>query len=177
MDRTRLELLTEKERDVLRLFSKGFDVKASARELSITDGSVTERLRKSREKLGVTSSREAARIFAQFDPAPHRFSGDRISGIAAAQFHQPPLPSSDSPAGVSGSTPFAVREHQARFVTFPRFASSFDRLPLRPSGEVRNSLDKRERLVAIMDVSTKLAGIFALVCLIAVLVNLLTERL
>ncbi len=177
MDQTQLVTLSEKEKDVLRLFSQGFDVKASARELGITEGSVTERLRDARRKLGATSSREAARLFAQFDLSPHSFSGDRFSGIAAAQFHQPNLPLPDRQAEGVDTASFAVREQQASFAMFQGFATNVDRLPLRKNGGIRNPLDKRERLVAIMDVSTKLAGIFALVCLIAILVNLLTERL
>jgi DNA-binding CsgD family transcriptional regulator len=172
MDRTQLAALTEREKDVLRLLSRGFDVKACARELDISEGSVTERLREARKRLGATSSREAARLYAQFESDPHRFSG-----IADAQFHQAHLSSPDVRAEAAETTPFAVREQQASFAMFQGFAGGVDRLPLRKNGEIRNSLDKRERVAAIIDVSTKLAGIFALVCLIAILVNLLTERL
>jgi DNA-binding CsgD family transcriptional regulator len=177
MDRTQLASLTEREKDVLRLLSQGFDVKACARELDISEGSVTERLREARKRLGATSSRDAARLFAKFDSDPHRFSGDRFSGIADAQFHQPHLFLPDVQAEATDTAPFVVREQQASFAVFQGFAIGADRLPLRKNGEIRNSLNKRERVGAIIDVSTKLAGIFALVCLIAILVNLLTERL
>ncbi|MFM9851460.1 MAG: LuxR C-terminal-related transcriptional regulator [Sphingomonadaceae bacterium] len=177
MDRTQLAALNEREKEVLRLLSQGFDVKACARELDISEGSVTERLREARKRLGATSSREAARLYAQFESDPHRFSGDRFSGIADAQFHQPHLVLPDVQAEAVEPAPFAVREQQASFAVFQGIAGGVDRLPLRKNGEIRNSLDKRERVGAIIDVSTKLAGIFALVCLIAILVNLLTERL
>lgn len=177
MDQAQLDALTEKEKDVLRLFSQGFDVKGSARELGITEGSVTERLREARKKLNTTSSREAARLFAQVDQAPHSFSVDRFSGIAAAQFFEPFSNQPDRQAEVGEKAPHAVREHQESFTVFQNFAFNAHSLPLRKNREVRNSLDKRERLVAILDVSTKLAGIFALVCLIAILVNLLSERI
>jgi DNA-binding CsgD family transcriptional regulator len=176
MNKAQLSLLTEREKEILRLLSQGFDVKACARELEISEGSVTERLREARRKLGVTSSREAARLLAQFESDPHRFSGNRFSGIADNQFHQPPISLPDVQAEEIEIAPFKVREQQTSFAMFQEFTEGAGRLPLRKNGEIGNSLNKRERVAAIIDVSTKLAGIFALVCLIAILVNLLTER-
>jgi DNA-binding CsgD family transcriptional regulator len=57
-----VERLTEREREVLRLLVRGHDVKSIARELSISTTAANERLRSARQKLGVSSSREAARI-------------------------------------------------------------------------------------------------------------------
>jgi DNA-binding CsgD family transcriptional regulator len=58
---TDLNGLTEKEKDALRLLLRGHDAKSSARELGLSVHTVNERLRDARRKLGVTSSREAAR--------------------------------------------------------------------------------------------------------------------
>lgn len=58
------DTLNEAERAVLRLLAQGHDIKSSARLLGLSVHSVTERLRDARRKLGVTSSREAARLLA-----------------------------------------------------------------------------------------------------------------
>lgn len=56
------DALTAKEKDALRLLLCGHDAKSSARELGLSVHTVNERLRDARRKLGVTSSREAARL-------------------------------------------------------------------------------------------------------------------
>lgn len=54
--------LTEKEKEALRLLSQGHDAKSSASHLDISVHTINDRLRNARRKLGVSSSREAARI-------------------------------------------------------------------------------------------------------------------
>lgn len=56
------EALTEKEKVTLRLMVRGHDAKSMAAELSLSVHTINERLRAARRKLGVTSSREAARL-------------------------------------------------------------------------------------------------------------------
>lgn len=58
---TGLDALTEKEKQTLRLILRGHDAKSAARELALSVHTVKERLRDALRKLGVTSSREAAR--------------------------------------------------------------------------------------------------------------------
>ncbi len=71
--------LTEREREVLNLLAHGYDIKTAALELSISTSAVSDRLRQARRKLGVSSSREAARILSAHDSNGtfdvHRFSG------------------------------------------------------------------------------------------------------
>lgn len=55
--------LTVREEDVLRLILGGHDAKSAAQMLSLSRHTVNEYLRTARMKLGVTSSREAARRF------------------------------------------------------------------------------------------------------------------
>jgi DNA-binding CsgD family transcriptional regulator len=71
--------LTEREREVLRLLLRGHDIKSIARELSISTTAANERLRAARQKLGVSSSREAARILAAEEN--HDSSVDRQFGV------------------------------------------------------------------------------------------------
>lgn len=56
------QLLTEKEKQTLRLIVRGYDAKSLARRLKISVHTVNERLRHARRKMEVSSSREAARI-------------------------------------------------------------------------------------------------------------------
>ncbi|MDZ4139087.1 MAG: DUF4019 domain-containing protein [Erythrobacter sp.] len=81
---TALDTLTDKERQTLRLILRGPDAKSSARELGLSVHTVNERLRDARRKLGVTSSREAARrLLAEEDETPELL-GDKPLGDALA---------------------------------------------------------------------------------------------
>lgn len=58
----RLEELTDKEKETLRLVLRGHDAKSMARALDLSVHTINDRLRAARRKLSVTSSREAARL-------------------------------------------------------------------------------------------------------------------
>lgn len=77
---TGIERLSENERAVLELLAQGYDIKSLAAALTITPSAATERLRAARAKLGVTSSREAARLYAAAQ-APAQKTWDRQSGV------------------------------------------------------------------------------------------------
>ncbi len=62
--------LTEREKDALRLLLAGHEAKSIAQELDLSVHTVNDRLRNARAKLGVSSSREAARRWAQMDGEP-----------------------------------------------------------------------------------------------------------
>jgi len=91
---TALDTLTDKERQTLRLILRGHDAKSSARELGLSVHTVNERLRDARRKLGVTSSREAARrLLAEEDETPELL-GDKPLGDASATPSDAPLTAS-----------------------------------------------------------------------------------
>ena len=75
--------IPEREREVLRLLVRGHDAKSSARALDLSIHVVNERLRDSRRRLGVSSSREAARILAAHEGAD--FLGDKEIGLRMAE--------------------------------------------------------------------------------------------
>ncbi|GAA4024955.1 hypothetical protein GCM10022280_27290 [Sphingomonas swuensis] len=56
--------LTDREKAALRLLLAGHDAKSIATYLGLSVHTVNERLRGARRKLGVGSSREAARVLA-----------------------------------------------------------------------------------------------------------------
>jgi DNA-binding CsgD family transcriptional regulator len=96
----RLQQLSEKEKETLRLLLRGYDAKSSARHLGLSVHTVNERLRDARRKLSVSSSREAARLLDGAEGAAPQTLGDKDLGDA---------PGVDSPA----STPAPDRGRPA----------------------------------------------------------------
>jgi TonB family protein len=80
-----VESLSDRERETLSLLGRGHEAKSIAAALGISVHSVNERLRAARRKLGVSSSREAARLLlANEGPtAPENFGYKEI-GVAPA---------------------------------------------------------------------------------------------
>lgn len=77
--------LPEREKEVLRLLLAGHDAKSIGRTLGLSTNVVNERLRDSRRKLDVTSSREAARLLALAESeSPNKFGNKQI-GIEGSQ--------------------------------------------------------------------------------------------
>jgi len=78
-----LSKLSEREKETLRLLLKGHDAKSIAVALGLSVHTVNERLREARRKLGVGSSRAAARLLAQMETQNPNFLGDMELGVAA----------------------------------------------------------------------------------------------
>lgn len=84
---TNVQALSEREKETLRLLLEGHDAKSVARSLGISVHAVNERLRTARRKLGVSSSREAARILARSEQQTHNFVVDKQIGVAGDGNH------------------------------------------------------------------------------------------
>ena len=82
--------LPEREREVLRLLLHGHDAKRIARACGLSVNTVNERLRTARRKLGVTSSREAARLLGASEAESPDFLGSKKIGVEAV-----PVPRSE----------------------------------------------------------------------------------
>jgi len=95
--------LTEREKETLRLLLVGHDAKSIAHRLGLSVHTVNERLRDARRKLGVSSSREAARRLVDIEGGPPKSLADKDLGVA-------PEPSAAHPPG---------RFHGARGVGHP----------------------------------------------------------
>ncbi len=81
-------LLTEREKQTLRLIVRGHDAKSTARHLGLSVHTINERLRDARRKMAVSSSREAARLLferegADPDPSVPDAIGDAAPAAAA----------------------------------------------------------------------------------------------
>lgn len=88
--------LTEKEKQTLRLLLGGYDAKSMARHLGLSVHTINERLRDARRKLGVSSSREAARMLREHEGADPDFLADKhLRGAAAPLAMSDPDPPHD----------------------------------------------------------------------------------
>lgn len=78
----RFEKVSDREKQTLRLLLHGHDAKSIAATLGLSVHTVNERLREARRKLGVSSSREAARLLAQAEGQGPNILGDKEIGVA-----------------------------------------------------------------------------------------------
>jgi DNA-binding CsgD family transcriptional regulator len=80
-----VQKLTPRQKEVLRLIVNGFDAKSAARDLGISVHTVNEHLAEARRHLGVSSSREAARVLRQAEATPPNSLGpDRMGVVGPA---------------------------------------------------------------------------------------------
>ena len=78
-------LLTDKEKQTLRLIVRGHDAKSIARELGLSVHTINDRLRDARRKLAVSSSREAARrLLEREGGTPESVVPDEIGAAAGS---------------------------------------------------------------------------------------------
>ena len=94
------DALTEKEKQTLRLLLAGHDAKSMARHLGLSVHTINERLRNSRRKLSVSSSKEAARLLREREAAgPQMLGGTPFGdGAASATAHRSGRPAEAPPA-------------------------------------------------------------------------------
>ncbi|MDG5751654.1 DUF4019 domain-containing protein [Qipengyuania sp. XHP0211] len=90
--------LTDRERDVLRLLLAGHTAKSAAAELDLSVHTVNDYLREARKKLGVASSREAARILGEQEAespqsAPQNAAAEQIGMADTTPATHTPKPS------------------------------------------------------------------------------------
>jgi DNA-binding CsgD family transcriptional regulator len=86
-----IEALSEKEREALRLLLAGHDAKSSARKLGVSHHAIHDRLRRAREKLGTTGSRQAALLLSESEKAtPHSIVHEPFGGEANAASPEDP---------------------------------------------------------------------------------------
>ncbi len=169
MTSTPCDDLNENEKEALHLLLQGYDAKTAAQVSGVTPNVINERLRSSRQKLQVTSSKAAARMLAEHEGIGPKFFVPKEIGIAQKPKSDAiyPLP------GQQAASPERdrVREMQATYESYAASSSPLLSVPLRKQGEKGNGLSKGARIWAIADLSVKLAFAFAFVCLAAMLVS------
>ncbi|MCE7797391.1 DUF4019 domain-containing protein [Sphingobium sufflavum] len=77
-----VDALSEREKATLRLLLAGHDAKSIARHLDLSVHTINERLRDARRKLGVSSSREAARHLGRAEGGDPQFPVPMDLGVA-----------------------------------------------------------------------------------------------
>jgi DNA-binding CsgD family transcriptional regulator len=99
-----IKALSEKEREALRLLLAGHDAKSSAQKLGVSHHAIHDRLRRAREKLGTTGSRQAALLLREAEQAPpESIVHEPIGGEAGTPFPEDPPSADRKRAGSSWS--------------------------------------------------------------------------
>ena len=91
-----IERLTDRQKEILRLLSCGYDAKSAAAELGISVYTVNDHLSEARKLLGASSSRTAARLFADFEGALPKNEGPYRLGVSDQSDHRATFALSDA---------------------------------------------------------------------------------
>ena len=91
-----IERLTERQKEILRLLSRGHDAKSAAAELGISVYTVNDHLSEARKHLAASSSRTAARLFADLEAALPKNEGPYRLGVSAQSDHRATFALSDA---------------------------------------------------------------------------------
>lgn len=139
----RLERLTDRQRECLRLIGRGLRGYEISEKLGISETAVTERLRDARRTLGVSSSIAAARLLEEHE-AGTTSDGDSFSVLAPAA-----PPARREPSGSGASEPVdMLQEAMAPYIAS---VSDHERrtvlpLPVPTDGRRRNDLTWYQKL-------------------------------
>ena len=76
-----IDALTDKEKETLRLLVRGYDSKSIARHFDLSVHTINERLRNARQKMAVSSSREAARLLHESEGAGHADTPEKLGDM------------------------------------------------------------------------------------------------
>jgi TonB family protein len=106
-----LASLSNREREMLGLLGRGHEAKSIASALGLSVHTVNERLRAARRKLGVSSSREAARLLLAHEAGaePSNKFGHNKIGVAFAREKEPhPVGANSTATGARRALVYAV---------------------------------------------------------------------
>ena len=160
MNADRIERLTDKQRECLRMVYRHMETKEIARVLGLSPDGVTQRIKTAMKTLGVDRRRDAARILAEAEglgPYPRQVYTSR--DIASAPEPAMLIPSTEGERQ-SGSSGEAMREEQAAFLAAPSLRSRGLQLPLPIRGGRPNDLNSWHRLGWILAVMLMIAFMF-----------------
>jgi DNA-binding CsgD family transcriptional regulator len=158
MSADRIERLTDKQRECLRMVYRHMETKEIARVLGLSPDGVTQRIKTAMKTLGVDRRRDAARILAEAEglaPYPRQVYTSR--DIASPPELAMLAPSIEG-EWQSGSPGEGVREDQAAFLVAPQARRTA--LPLPIGGARPNDLDWLKRLAWIAGIAIGIALAF-----------------
>lgn len=165
VDQEHLSRLSPGQRACLRLVHGGFEAKEIAVQLGITVNVVNEHLRNARRQLGVTSSRQAARLIA-IDEGLHNSVVPKPFGIADQTAPRAPLvpEAQGDPAGSDQPDPCeslaAVKERTVFHSPLP-MPDREPRLPPFGIGGLSRELQWWQKLLAAAGLAILIALFFA----------------
>ena len=112
--------LTDKEKEALRLLLAGHDAKSAALELDISVHTLNDRLRAARRKLGVTTSKEAARALGQAEQAEPQSAPESFvhKSLGVQETPENQHLSTVADRGKSGILAFAARRKGSLIMSF-----------------------------------------------------------
>jgi DNA-binding CsgD family transcriptional regulator len=158
MTADRVERLTDKQRECLRMVYRHMETKEIARVLGLSPDGVTQRIKTAMKTLGVDRRRDAALILAEAEglaPYPRQVYPSR--DIASAREPAMLAPSTEG-EWQSGSSGEAMREEQAAFLVAPQ--SRMPALPLPIGGARPNDVGWLTRLAWIAGIAIGIALAF-----------------
>ena len=166
MSADRIERLTDKQRECLRMVYRHMETKEIARELGLSPDGVTQRIRTAMKTLGVDRRRDAARILAEAEglaatPYPRQVYMPR--DIATAPDPAMFGPPANDELHRSGFESRGVMEPQAAFTVMSPPGSRGFQVPLPFGGSRPSDLSWLRRLgwiIGIMFVTALVFGMF-----------------
>ena len=164
MDAERIERLTDKQRECLRMVHRHMETKEIARVLGLSPDAVTQRIKTAMKTLGVDRRRDAALILAEAEglvPYPRQVYPSR--DIAIAPEPGTIAPPSDGGLHESAFEGRGVMEEQAGFTLLLPSRPRGLQMPLPFRGSRPSDLDWLRRLgwiIGIMFVTALVFGMF-----------------
>jgi DNA-binding CsgD family transcriptional regulator len=164
MNADRIERLTDKQRECLRMVYRHMETKEIARVLGLSPDGVTQRIKTAMKTLGVDRRRDAARILAEAEgPPPYPRHVYPSRDIAIASRLGTIAPPSDGGLHESALDGRGVMEEQAGFTAFLPPRQRGLQVPLPFWGSRPSDLDWLRRLgwiIGIMFVTALMFGMF-----------------
>lgn len=161
MDRDRIERLTDKQRECLRLVYRHMETKEIARVLGLSPDGVTQRIKTAMKTLGVDRRRDAARILAEAEGPtaypPHVYPPRDIAIASDPVMFEPSTDRGRQESGFSGR---AMMEQQAAFTPLPPAWPRSYQVPLPWWGNRPQDLNWLRRLGWIIGIMLVIALVF-----------------
>jgi DNA-binding CsgD family transcriptional regulator len=161
MNADRINRLTDKQRECLRLVYRHMETKEIARVLGLSPDGVTQRIKTAMKTLGVDRRRDAARILAEAEGLgsypPHVHPPRDIAPAPEPVMFAPSI---EGERQYGATSVGAMREEQAAFEAAPSLRSRGLQLPLPIRGGRPNDLNSWHRLGWILAVMLMIAFMF-----------------
>ncbi len=174
VDKKKLERLSERQKDCLRLVAAHLTSKEIARQLGVSRFTVDQRLDTARRTLGVSSRKEAALLFARFESSDGTIS-ERFVYEPHALASRPdfaPLLAEEGSTGPSGgfdNYPKANPVQRPKPTLLSRLSNRLVSLSFPPLGGVRHDLARSE--IALMSLKIAFHSTVLLAATIAIIIG------